>query len=133
MSENGSGYAINALSKSKARYQHQDQLLLGFMRLPESTAKEVAVECFDWMYEKYADAPKRAHDLASEKLGYLEMVGNRQCRRSGKDAHIYRITPKGVEHLRKVGLLGASLPAVVVPDSLPAKTDGFAGLRAVLG
>lgn len=128
MSENSSGSAINALSKSKSRYQHQDQLLLGFLAMPGSTAKEVAKEHFDWMYEKYADAPKRATDLSSERLGYLEMVGNRECRCTGKDAHTYCITERGKEHLRSVGLLGKAALASVVLDVM----SGVAGLRARL-
>ncbi len=128
MSENGSSYAINELSRSRSRYKHQDQLLLGFYHMPNSTAKEVAVEYHNWMYELYGDSPKRAHDLASEKLGYLELVGNRECRRSGKDAHVYRITPRGVDHLRKVGLLSA-----VVASSLhPVSGGRFSNMREAL-
>jgi hypothetical protein len=129
----GSGSAINELSRSKSRYQHQDQLLLGFLRMPDSTAKEVAKEHFDWKYEKYADAPKRATDLASDKLQYLTMVGNRECRCTGKDAHTYRITERGIEHLRKVGLLTGSVSAApVVSTAAPVGRSGLAGLRAGL-
>jgi hypothetical protein len=53
--------------------------------------------------------------LASDKLGYLVLMGNRVCRRSGKDAHVYQITDRGVEHLRKVGLLGAKALLNVSP------------------
>jgi hypothetical protein len=123
--ENGSGSAINALSKSKTRYQHQDQLLLGFLHMPNSTAKEVAAEYHNWMYEKYADASKRATDLSSERLGYLELVGNRECRRSGKDAHIYRITERGIQHLQDVGLMGTAAPVV-------GGRSGFASMREAL-
>lgn len=105
---NGSGSAINELSRSKSRYQHQDQLLLGFMRQPRSTAKEIAAEVYDWKYERYADSPKRATDLASDKLGYLEQCDNRQCRRSGKDAHTYKITERGIAHLKKIGMLSGA-------------------------
>lgn len=107
----GSRSAINELSRSKSRYRHQDRLLLGFMKMPDSTAKEVAAEYFDWKYELYGDSPKRATDLASERLGYLVEAGNRECRRSGKDAHTYRITERGIEHLRKVGLLAGGAVA----------------------
>lgn len=123
--ENGSGSAINALSKSKTRYQHQDQLLLGFLHMPNSTAKEVAVEYHDWRYENYANASKRATDLSSDRLGYLELVGNRECRQSGKDAHIYRITERGIKHLQDVGLMGSAAPVV-------AGKSGFASMRAAL-
>lgn len=109
--ESGSSSAINELSRNRTRYRHQDQLLLGFMNMPNSTAKEVAAEYFDWKYELYGDSPKRATDLASEKLGYLQAMGNRVCRRSGKDAHTYRITERGIEHLRKVGLLAGGVAA----------------------
>ncbi len=105
MTENGSTNAIVELGRSRTRYKHQDQLLLGFMRQPDSTAKEIAAEVYDWKYEKYADAPKRAADLSSKHLGYLEQLSNRQCRRSGKDAHTYRITEKGVAYLRRKGLI----------------------------
>lgn len=134
--ETGSGSAINELSRSKRRYQHQDQLLLGFYHMPESTAKEVAAEYFDWKYESYADAPKRAADLSSQRIGYLELVGNRDCRRSGKSAHVYRITDRGIEHLRKVGLLSAragSVPVVERVESVPVKAaPRFADLRKAL-
>jgi hypothetical protein len=134
---NGSGSAINELSKSKSRYQHQDLLLLGFMHMPNSTAKEVAAEYHDWKYERYGDSPKRAADLASEKLGYIALGDNRQCRRSGKDAHTYTITDKGVEHLRKVGLLSttAAVSKSVdrVDDYMPTVARaGFACMRAAM-
>lgn len=124
-----SASAINELSRSKSRYQHQDQLLQGFYMQPNSTAKEIAAEVFDWKYELYGDSPKRATDLSSDRLGYLELVGNRVCRRSGKDAHIYRITDKGIQHLQKIGLLSA-MPERVNPVSTGA---GIAGLRAAVG
>lgn len=129
MTENSSGSAINALSKSKTRYQHQDQLLLGFLAMPGSTAKEVAKEHFDWKYEKYADAPKRATDLASERLAYLEMLANRECRCTGKDAHTYRITGRGIEHLRAVGLVGSSAN---LSDSYLNLKASLADLRSAL-
>lgn len=134
--ETGSGSAINELSRSRRRYQHQDQLLLGFYHMPDSTAKEVAAEYWDWKYESYADAPKRATDLASERTGYLELMGNRDCRRSGKSAHVYRITARGIAHLRRVGLLSGSVapkPAAAVVPAVPVKSaPRFADLRKAL-
>jgi len=129
MSENGSNSAINELSRSKSRYKHQDQLLLGFMHKPGCTAKEVAAEYFDWKYELYGDSPKRATDLSSDKLRYLEMCGNRECRRSGKDAHTYKITERGIEHLRKIGML-SDIPkqSMQVKPSRPSFTSMRAGL-----
>jgi len=107
MNNSGSADAIVALSESKSRYRHQDLLLLGFKKMPGSTAKEVAAEVYDWKYERYADAPKRATDLAGKHLKYLQQCGNRKCRRSGKEAHTYRITERGIRHLCDVGLLNA--------------------------
>ena len=106
---NGSSSAIIRIGKNRTRYKHQDLLLLGFMHMPNSTAKEVAAEYHDWKYERYADAPKRAIDLSSDKLRYLQQCSNRECRRSGKDAHTYRITQRGIDHLRSNGLLSTSI------------------------
>lgn len=128
-----SASAINELSRSKSRYKHQDQLLQGFYQQPNSTAKEIAAEVFDWKYELYGDSPKRATDLASKRLGYLELVGNRECRRSGKDAHVYRITAKGVEHLRAIGLLSPAQAAVNVSNAFAGKPAGLSAMRSALG
>lgn len=136
-SSNGSCSAINELSRSKSRYQHQDLLLLGFLYMPGSTAKEVSAEYHDWKYERYADSPKRANDLASEKLAYLEQGDNRQCRRSGKDAHTYTITDRGIEHLRKAGLLSGhaavSKPVVKAESMTTIASAGFASMQAAIG
>jgi len=111
MSENnGSARAIidigrGGRKRTGSKYNHQDQLLVGFYSNPGCTAKEIAAEVFDWKYERYADSPKRAFDLASKKLGYLFLLGNRECRRSGKDAHIYKITERGIEYLMRNRLI----------------------------
>ena len=131
--ENGSASAIVSLGQSRSRYKHQDQLLLGFMHKSECTAKEVAAEYYDWKYEKYGDSPKRATDLASDKLGYLEQLDNRECRRSGKQAHTYRITSRGIAHLKAKGLLGDSVP--VITNAMPVVKSvkpGFLSLRSCL-
>jgi hypothetical protein len=97
-----SASSIVELSRSKSRYHDQDALLQAFTAMPGCTAKEVAVEALDWKYEQYANAPKRAFDLHA--LGYLEQLPGRVCRHTGKVAHTYRVTEKGREHLRALGL-----------------------------
>jgi hypothetical protein len=104
-----SASSIVELSRSKSRYHDQDALLRAFAGMPGCTAKEVAVEALDWKYEQYANAPKRAFDLHA--LGYLEQLPGRVCRHTGKVAHTYQVTAKGMEHLRALGL---SLPASAV-------------------
>lgn len=94
-----SNNAIVELSRSKARYKDQYALLRGYVGKDGSTAKEVAVEALNWMYDDYADCPKRAYDLF--KLGYLELLENRKCRRTGKVSHTYRITGKGLDKIGK--------------------------------
>jgi hypothetical protein len=96
---NSSASSICELSRSKRRYHDQDALLNGFIGCGGYTAKEVAVEVLDWKYEQYANSPKRAFDLF--KLGYLEQLEGRECRQSGKSAHTYRVTDKGMAHVRK--------------------------------
>lgn len=126
-----SSASIVELSRRKSRYHDQDALLKAFVGMPGCTAKEVAVEALDWKYEQYANSPKRAHDL--HRLGYLELVGDRICRHTGKEAHVYRATEKGVAHLRSVGL-----PVAVAESEPPAAVvsnpvDRFAALRGIVG
>jgi len=132
---NGSASAVLQIGKSRSRYKHQDQLLLGFMHKPGCTAKEIATEYYDWQYEKYADAPKRASDLASNKLQYLKQLNNRVCRRSGKEAHTYEVTDRGINHLRLIGLLSGSAVIPVAVEQVPILPNGkkiFSGLRSSL-
>jgi hypothetical protein len=123
--------SIVELSRSRSRYHDQDALLRGFVALPGSTAKEVAVEVLDWRYEQYANAPKRAHDL--HLLGYLERLDGRECRHTGKVAHTYRITQAGMAHLRGLGVevVVPSAKAPVVSEAT-AKT-ALSDLRKILG
>lgn len=129
----GSAAAIVQLGRSHGRYKHQDQLLIGFMHMPGSTAKEVAKEYFDWKYEKYGDAPKRASDLASDKLQYLRQLDNRECRSSGKEAHTYEVTERGAQYLRRKGLLLVDGVDVVVQSvSKPSGRPSFSDLHSAL-
>ena len=91
-------------SASKRRYTNMDLLLQAFVSMPGSTAKEVAVKKLHWDAERYSSAPKRAADLVSDRLGYLEMCGDRECSVTGAVAHTYRVTQRGIAHLRKQGL-----------------------------
>jgi hypothetical protein len=123
--------SIVELSRSRSRYHDQDALLRGFVTMPGSTAKEVAVEGLDWRYEQYANAPKRAHDLYL--LGYLERLDGRECRHTGKVAHTYRLTEAGMAHLRELGFAVVA-PAVKPPaaSEATAKT-ALSDLRKILG
>ncbi len=132
--ENGSASAVIEIGKSHTRYKHQDQLLLGFMHKPGCTAKEVAAEYYDWKYELYGDSPKRATDLSSDKLGYLTQLVNRKCRRSGKQAHTYEITLRGIAHLKSKGLLSGSSSSLLHIDPVVARQakPNFSGLKSFL-
>jgi len=114
---NHSASSIVEISRRKSRYHDQDALLKAFVGCAGCTAKEVAVEALDWRYEQYSNAPKRAFDL--QRLGYLEQLDGRTCRHTGKVAHTYRATDKGIEHLRKHGISVAPLPFVPVNSSVP--------------
>jgi hypothetical protein len=123
--------SIVELSRSRSRYHDQDALLRGFVALPGSTAKEVAVEVLDWRYEQYANAPKRAHDL--HLLGYLERLDGRECRHTGKVAHTYRITKAGMAHLRGLGV-EVVLPSAKAPVATEATAKtALSDLRKILG
>ena len=129
-----SAKSIVELSRRKSRYHDQDRLLSGFVHCAGFTAKEVAVEILDWRYEQYANAPKRAHDL--HKLGYLEQLPGRVCRHTGKEAHTYRITAKGREHLRRKGLSAQDRPLVDPPPSKLSESEAknkFSEMRKLLG
>lgn len=104
----GSRSALLNQRRGGKSHKMQDKLLLGFYHMPNSTAKEVAFEHYGWIKEAYGNAPKRARDLCGSNLMYLELVGNRTCRQSGSDAHIYSITDRGIAHLIKIGLLSSS-------------------------
>ena len=124
-----SSSAIVEKSRNKSRYHDQDALLNAFIGHDGYTAKEVAVEVLDWKYEQYANSPKRAFDLL--RLGYLEAAGNRVCRCTGKEAHSFRITEKGLLHLRKSGVVPVvDVPAVV---SQVVGKSGIGQLRGLLG
>lgn len=115
-----SASAIVELSRSKRRYHDQDALLQAFVNHGGFTAKEVAVEVLDWRYEQYANSPKRAFDL--QKLGYLEQLTGRECRQTGKVAHTYRATGKGLDHLRGAGR-AASAVVYHVRDESPVAAN----------
>lgn len=130
-----SSSAIIEISRSKRRYHDQDALLQAFCGHDGFTAKEVAVEVLDWRYEQYSNSPKRAFDL--QKLGYLEQLNGRECRQTGKVAHVYRATNKGREHLRKVGgvegdPVRVGYPVVVNVDPVEAR-NCLNGLKSILG
>lgn len=121
--ESGSRQALLNQRRGGKSHKMQDRLLLGFYHMPDCTAKEVAFERYGWVKEEYGNAPKRARDLCGKKLMYLELVGNRECRQSGADAHIYRITERGIEHLKKIGLLSSgSIPTVTMKSVKPIDT-----------
>lgn len=128
-----SASSIVELSRRRSRYRDQDALLRGFVGNHGMTAKEVAVEVLDWKYEQYANAPKRAFDLV--RLGYLELLEQKVCKHTGKEAHSYRITEKGVAHLRKDGLLRND-DVIDLPTKVASATDvgsRFSELRDILG
>lgn len=108
-----SASAIVELSRSRQRYHDQDALLKAFVHCAGYTAKEVAVEALDWKYEQYSNSPKRAFDL--QCLGYLEKMPQKICRCTGKLAHSYRVTDKGMAHLRSKGM-GSVRPSVPTAD-----------------
>jgi hypothetical protein len=138
MKQNSSSAAIVKISRDKKRYLERDQLLAGFQGRDGFTAKEVANEGLGWTLEPYSNAPKRAKDL--EDLGYIEQTGQKVCRLTGKEAHSFRITAAGLEHLKKIGMSGRFMPEGV-GDQAPAadpvqvqdKGARFAGLRDSLG
>jgi len=126
-----SSSSVVEISRSKKRYQDQDALLKGFVGCDGFTAKEVAVEVLDWKYEPYANSPKRAWDL--QALGYLALLEGRECRQTGKVAHTYRITDKGVAYLRDKGIVvRASVVEVAVQQVVDARL-AIGGLRSLLG
>jgi len=127
-----SASSIVELSRSKSRYHDQDALLKAFIGCDGWTAKEVAVEVLDWRYEQYANCPKRAFDL--QALGYLEQQPGKVCRHTGKVAHTYRITDKGLDHLREDGVQVNAPAAVVEPEARPAeRVNRVSALRSLLG
>ena len=97
-----SSAAIYELSKGKKRYRDADSLLDWYARHRVArTAKEVAHD-MGWTNDQYANAPKRCHELMLN--GYLEIFCDRRCERTGKVAHCYMVTDKG---LVKAGVNGA--------------------------
>jgi hypothetical protein len=128
---NGSASSIVELSRSKSRYHDQDALLKGFVGCDGWTAKEVAVEVLDWRYEQYANCPKRAFDL--HRLGYLEQLQGKVCRHTNKEAHTYRITEKGLVHLREIGMAVAPRPVDQPTVSAIDQSARLSALRGLLG
>lgn len=127
-----SASSIVELSRSKSRYHDQDALLKAFISMPGSTAKEVAVEALDWKYEQYANAPKRAFDL--QALGYLEQLPGKVCRHTGKHAHAYRVTDKGIAHLRGLGVdIPVEKPVASHAGDSVSSSKALSELRALLG
>lgn len=133
---NGSAKALidsgrGGKKRANSKYNHRDEVLKGFCAMPGCTTNELSVEYFDWIRERYKNAPKRAHDLLL--LGYLERLDNRTCRYSGKEGHTFKITQKGVDYLRrnnqmpviKKDVKEASVPVAKVKPS-------FADMRSAL-
>lgn len=120
-----SAESIVKLSRSKQRYVLQDRLLRAFVSMPGSTAKEVAKSSLlGWSDEQYTSSSKRASDLASSKLGYLELTGDRVCKITGCSAHTYRVTERGLDYLRSKGLL-------VVPKPIPSVRNEALGRESL--
>lgn len=130
-----SSSSVVEISRSKRRYHDQDCLLQAFVSHPGFTAKEIAVEVLDWKYEQYANAPKRAFDL--QKLGYLDQLEGRECRQTGKTAHTYSITEKGVEHLKKAGLSVGVVYHIAPPPAVTVAVESarrhLDGIKSLLG
>lgn len=132
-----SSSSVVEISRSKRRYHDQDALLKSYIGFGDYTAKEIAVEILDWKYEQYANSPKRAFDLF--KLGYLEQLDSRECRQTGKAAHTYRITEKGMAHLRKNNLISGSSAGAVIDAQSNSKQAAvnvkqhFSDLKTLLG
>lgn len=120
-----SSSAVVEISRSKSRYHDQDALLDAYINCGGYTAKEVAVEALGWNYEQYANSPKRAFDLF--RLGYLEQLEDRICRRTGKSAHTFKITEKGLKHLCK------STPVAGVADVTVSHVIGQRGIGQIKG
>jgi len=112
--------------KSKSRHESQNTLLSGFANNPNATAKEVAFKVLSWSREGYCNAQKRAYDLCSDRLAYLEKTGERRCLMSKALCSVYVITARGKIHLQKLGL---KLPgkAVMNVDEMETKVDGASG------
>jgi hypothetical protein len=109
----------------------QDELLAGFYQMPDSTAKEVAKSAvLNWVDEMYASAPKRVVDLSSERLGYLTATGKRACRITGRVAIVYRVTDRGVQHLRDMGFKCVA-QGVPVVDAKPVEVSRASGREAL--
>lgn len=130
-----SSSGIVEISRSRTRYKNRDFLLMGFVCHDGFTAKEVAVEVLGWSNEKYSNSPKRAHDLFL--LDYLSRGDTRECRQTGKQAHTFSITKKGIGYLREKGFDVGFVPPVVAPVVVDAGRDvgreRLRGLRDLLG
>ena len=123
-----SNSSVVEISRSKSRYKDLDSLLKGFIDHPPSTAKEIAVYVLGWSNERYSNAPKRCHDLMAR--GYLELLCGRTCMHTGKVAHTYRITDKGLEYLRGKGFL---MPVAKVNNGVVVNGKAaLQGLRSIL-
>jgi hypothetical protein len=130
---------VIAISADHKRFDQRDILLNGFGGHDGFTAKEVAKEVLGWADEKYGNSPKRANDLL--KLGYIERLVGRRCRITAKVAHTFRLTSKGAEYLRGLGLsvspvadspVAAVAVAPVLAEAKASARDRFAGLRSAL-
>lgn len=116
-------------SKTRKRYTAQDQLLKAFVYMPGCTAKEVAKsERLGWVDEQYSSAPKRAADLASDRLAYLALCEDRLCRITGAVAHTYRVTERGMRYLMDKGLLSAR----PMPSAEPKRVNAAVGKSALM-
>lgn len=113
--------SVVEISRSKRRYVDLDNLLKGFIGCSGFTAKEIAVEVLGWSNERYSNAPKRCHDL--HLRGYLELMEGRVCRQTGKVAHTYCVTHKGLDYLRGKGF--------VVPVEHPVEINNPVNVTAV--
>lgn len=134
MSENSSA-AIIEQSASHARFEHRDQVLMGFYKSPDKTTTEISREVYDWKYEKYKNAQKRTTDLL--KLGYIKQAGSRECKYTKKKAHTYCVTERGLAYLRRKGKVSGVVSSPVEQVQEPVRSDavgrkGLASVRAAL-
>jgi len=134
---NGSASALietgrGGYARSGSKFDFQIKVLKGICANPGATINEISVYYFDWYRQQYASAPKRARDLV--KLGFIEQLANRQCKYTGKSAHTYRITPKGIEKLKMENAMPEPKPDADKPvaKSKSSAVSGLAKARKLL-
>ena len=81
-------------TKRKKRYEQiLDRLLTG-----PKTAKEIAVELYDWGLIPSTErnyASPRLTEL--DKMGIVRTIDKKKCNYTGKMVAVYEITPKGIK------------------------------------